>query len=154
VPEQQPKRFEYAVAIDTAGALRAGGGPALELGDEWSPDHLLLAGLVTCVLASLRYHARRGDIEAEGSGTARGVVTKREEDGRYAFVEIEAELDVALAPQPNGDELSDLLAKAERDCFVGASLTVPPRYRWIVSGRPVERTAAEATGSPSGSATP
>jgi organic hydroperoxide reductase OsmC/OhrA len=134
-----PKRFEYAVAVDTAGALRAGDGPPLEPSAEWSPDHLLLAGLVTCILTSLGYHARRAGIETAGSGTAHGVVTKREEDGRYAFVDIEAELDVALTPRPGGAELTELLAKAERDCFVGASLTAPPRYRWTVGGRPIER---------------
>jgi organic hydroperoxide reductase OsmC/OhrA len=139
VPAPTPKRFEYAVAVDTAGALRADGGPPIQPGDEWSPDHLLLAGLVTCVLMSLDYHARRAGIETAGSGTARGVVTKREEDGRYAFVEIEAELDVALTPGPSGDGLGELLAKAERDCFVGASLTVTPRYRWTVGGRTVVR---------------
>jgi organic hydroperoxide reductase OsmC/OhrA len=139
VPAPKPKRFEYAVAVDTAGALRADAGPPIEPGDEWSPDHLLLAALVTCVLTSLDYHARRAGIETAGSGTARGVVTKRDEDGRYAFVDIEAELDVALTPQPGGDEIDELVAKAERDCFVGASLTVPTRYRWTVDGRPVER---------------
>ena len=138
-PKTKPKRFEYAVAVDSAGALRADAGPPIEPGEEWSPDHLLLAGLVTCVLTSLEYHAGRAGIENAGSGSARGVVTQREEDGRYAFVDIEAELDVALTPQPSGDELDELLAKAERDCFVGASLTVTPRYRWTVGGRAVER---------------
>jgi organic hydroperoxide reductase OsmC/OhrA len=154
VPTSEPKRFEYAVAVDAAGAMRADGKAPMRPSEEWSPDHLLLAGLVTCVLTSLGYHARRAGIEAAGSGTARGVVTKREEDGRYAFVEIEAKLDVALAPQPSRVELDELLAKAERDCFVGASLTVSPRYRWRVGGRPVERGSAEATGSPSACATP
>jgi hypothetical protein len=28
----------------------------------------------------------------------------------------------------------ELLARAERDCFVGASLTVKPRYSWTVNG--------------------
>ena len=31
-------------------------------------------------------------------------------------------------------ELAALLAKAERDCFVGASLKPSPRYRWRVNG--------------------
>ena len=30
-----------------------------------------------------------------------------------------------------------LLEKAERDCFVGASLTARPRYTWLVNGREV-----------------
>ena len=57
-------------------------------------------------------------------------MTQRPEDGRYAFVEIDVELDLELDPVPPGDELAALLAKAERDCFVGASLKPSPRYRW------------------------
>ena len=57
------------------------------------------------------------------------------EDGRYAFVEIDVELDLELEPVPPGEELAALLAKAERDCFVGASLKPSPRYRWRVNGR-------------------
>ena len=34
------------------------------------------------------------------------------------------------APKPGDEELAELLAKAERDCFIGASLTVKPTYRW------------------------
>ena len=39
---------------------------------------------------------------------------------------IEAELD------PPPESLDELLAKAERDCFIGASLTVKPSYDWVV----------------------
>jgi hypothetical protein len=58
------------------------------------------------------------------------MVTKRESDERYAMVEAEVALDVRQRPSPGEDELAELLAKAERDCFVGASLTVKPAYRW------------------------
>jgi len=44
------------------------------------------------------------------------------------------DLDVELEPAPPEDELRQLLAQAERDCFVGASLTVKPTYRWSVNG--------------------
>jgi hypothetical protein len=42
-------------------------------------------------------------------------------------------LEVELDPAPPGDELETLLARAERDCFIGASLTVKPTYEWTVS---------------------
>jgi len=45
-------------------------------------------------------------------------------------VELEVDLDVRLSPEPGEQELAALLAKAERDCFIGASLTVKPTYRW------------------------
>ena len=66
----------------------------------------------------------------DATGSGRALVTQRESDGRYAIVEIEVELEIALEPQPGEDELAALLAKAERDCFIGASLTVKPTYRW------------------------
>ena len=129
------KRFEYEVEVDRGGAIAAEGCDGLAPGPEWTADHLLLAALVRCSLHSLRFHAERLGADAVGSGVARGVVTRREEDGRYAFVELEAELDVEVEPAP--DDVGGLLAKAERDCFVGASLTVKPSYRWRVNGRAV-----------------
>jgi hypothetical protein len=72
-----------------------------------------------------------------GGAVAEAVVTKREEDGRYALVEVECGLDVELEPLPEGEALAELLALAERDCFIGASLTAPPRYEWRVNGEVV-----------------
>jgi organic hydroperoxide reductase OsmC/OhrA len=139
VATSRPKRFEYAVEVDDDGTMRADGTAATSPEEAWSPDHLLLAALVRCVLTSLEYHARRSGIESRGAGSAHGTVTKRESDERFAFVEIEADLRAWLSPRPDEAELQELLAKAERDCFVGASLTVVPTYRWSVN--------AEATGS-------
>ena len=46
-------------------------------------------------------------------------------------------LGAELEPPLSSAELGELLAAAERDCFVGASLTSPPRYRWTVNGEDV-----------------
>ena len=88
-------------------------------------------------MSSLRHHAARAGRDVVADASARGVLTKREDDGRYAFVEIECTVDVDADPMPR-EELSDLLAKAERDCFIGASLTAKPRYEWRVNGHAVE----------------
>jgi hypothetical protein len=45
---------------------------------------------------------------------------------------------VKLVPQPEPDALAELLALAERDCFVGSSLTAKPSYLWVVNGRAVD----------------
>jgi hypothetical protein len=66
------------------------------------------------------------------------VITRRPEDGRYGFIEIEVKLDLELDPVPPGEELAALLAKAERDCFVGASLKPSPSYSWRVNGKEVD----------------
>ena len=128
------KSFEYAASLDGDGRLLADGGDPLEPGDAWAPEHLVLAGLMRCTLKSLAFHAGQTDVSATGGATAEGVVTRREDDGRFAFVEIDCALDVQLDPLPRGEALTELLDLAERDCFVGASLTTPPRYTWRVNG--------------------
>jgi len=125
------KEFRYAIDLGEGGTLRIEDGTALEIDPSWSPEHLLLAALVRCSLKSLSYHARRRGTEvANAHGSARALFAKRESDERYAAVDCEVELDVRLSPQPGEDELAELLAKAERDCFIGASLTVKPSNRW------------------------
>jgi uncharacterized OsmC-like protein len=125
------KEFRYAVDLLEGGAVRTEDGTPLGDTPEWTPEHLLLAGLVRCSVQSLRFHAQRDGIEVAGvTGSARGLVTKREGAERYALVEAEVALDVRLRPLPGEDGLAELLAKAERDCFVGASLSVKPAYRW------------------------
>ena len=130
------RTFTYAVSVDRDWTATSDeGGTPIAHEDAWSPEHLVLAGLARCTLTSLRFHAERGRLELDGSADASGTVTRRESDGRYAFVEIAVALDVALEPAP--DNVRELLAQAERDCFVGASLTVKPAYRWVVNGEEV-----------------
>jgi organic hydroperoxide reductase OsmC/OhrA len=128
------KEFRYAIGLDRAGRVTADGRAPLQLDPAWTPEHLLLAGLVRCTLQSLRFHADHEGVDFVASASAAAMVTKRPEDGRYAFVELEVELELKIEPAPVGDELRALLAKAERDCFVGASLKPAPRYRWRVNG--------------------
>jgi len=128
----KPKELRFAVEVDGTGGMRAEQGMRVETPAEWSAEHLLLAALVRCSLASLRHSARRIGSEADGHGVARGLVTRRETDGRYAFVEVSVDLDVRIEPPP--DNAAALVARAERGCFVGSSLTAPPRYRWRVNG--------------------
>jgi organic hydroperoxide reductase OsmC/OhrA len=128
------KKLRYAIELAPSGELTEEKGVALETPTDWSPEHLLLAALVRCSLKSLRYHGRRTGVEVRSaSGSARTLVTRREDDGRYAMVETEVELRVELEPQPEANALSDLLGLAERDCFVGSSLTAKPDYRWTVN---------------------
>jgi organic hydroperoxide reductase OsmC/OhrA len=127
-----PKRLEFHASIARDGSLCAEERDSLDAGGAWTAEHLVLAALARCSLASLAYHAERVGIAATGVASASGVVTKRETDGRYAFVEVQCGLDVALDPPP--DDVPALLALAERDCFIGASLTAPVEYEWRVNG--------------------
>jgi organic hydroperoxide reductase OsmC/OhrA len=134
----RPRVLHFDVTVDREGdAHSALGGSALPREVEWWAEHLVLAGLVRCTLASMDYSARRAGLNSKGAGSAHGTVTKRDDDGLYAFVDIETTLEVDLAPVPEPSALGELVAKAERGCFVSNSLTAKPRHRWIVNGQEV-----------------
>jgi organic hydroperoxide reductase OsmC/OhrA len=133
----KPRELRYAVDLAASGAYLDENGVRLAVPTEWTPEHLLLAALIRCSLASLEYHAKRAGVGLRAtSGAARAMITQRGSDGRYAVVEAELELTVEIEPEP--DDLGELLAMAERDCFIGASLTAKPRYRWTVNGRMID----------------
>jgi organic hydroperoxide reductase OsmC/OhrA len=130
------KSFDYAVSLDETWDARSDRGGGVLAGAEeasWTPEHLLLAALARCSLSSLRHHCVRAGIVLTSRASAHGVVTRREADGRYAFVLISVESTVSFDPKPDDETEADLLAKAERDCFVGASLFPSPIYTWQVT---------------------
>ena len=130
------KSFDYAVSLDeTWDAWSDRGGGVLDGADEasWTPEHLVLAGLARCTLTSLRYHCVRAGVTLTSRARTHGTVTRRESDGRFAFVDVRFDADVSFDPKPDDAAVAELLAKAERDCFVGASLTARPTYTWNVA---------------------
>jgi len=131
MPVPQPKVFEYAVEVDRGCRMTIPGGAQIAPPEGWSPDHLLLAALVRCSIDAFVYHAHRAGHETVAAGSAHGRITQRESDGRYAFVEVSVEVDATVTPR--AEDPADLVAKAQRDCFVGASMTIEPDYTWRVS---------------------
>ena len=123
------KRLEYTVTSRL-------GDPA-HAEPDWTAEHLLLAGLARCSLSSLEYFAKRVNVEVSGTADADGIVTRRDADGRFAFVETRVALDIQVEPALEGAELAKLLDSAEYGCFIGASLTAKPAYEWRVNGEPV-----------------
>ena len=129
------REFRFSVDLTPGGELRDENGVRLAVPAEWTPEHLLLAALGRCSLASLQYHAKRAELarqsrvrlDTRARHATRGPrpLRRRRGGGRDRRRH-------RAGAGPN--ELADLLAKAERDCFVGASLTVKPRYRWTVNG--------------------
>src|SRR2546423_6888525 len=115
----RPKYRSYAIALDADGGLSAEDEAHVQLDERWTPEHLVLAALADCLTTSLRFHARRANLAAEASAAASGVVGPRD-DASWGFLEIECSLDVRLDSEP--DDLAELLHRAERGCFVGASL--------------------------------
>jgi organic hydroperoxide reductase OsmC/OhrA len=126
-----PKRTEFAVAVDRDGRVAAERGAAVHFGHEWTAEHLMLAALARCSLASLAYHARTDDLWLQASAKASGSVARRA-DGTWGFVEIRCAVDARLDPDPR--DVEGLLGRAERGCFVGASLDPRPLYAWTLNG--------------------
>jgi organic hydroperoxide reductase OsmC/OhrA len=128
------KHFEYWVSLGDDGDVSTDGEP-IQLGEDVTAEHLLLAGLARCSMQSLAYFARLQNVEVKASAYASGTVTRRAEDDRYGFTEIECRMDVELDGDLDDDALRTLRESAEWGCFVGASLNPPPRYTWRVNGR-------------------
>jgi hypothetical protein len=132
----RPRVLHFDVTVDRAGDARSAlGGSPLPREVEWWAEHLVLAGLVRCTLASMDYAARRAGLNSLGVGSAHGVVTKRD-DGLHAFVSIETTLEVDLAPAP-----SRSAARARRQ---GRARLLrleladrAARHRWIVNGQEI-----------------
>ena len=134
----RPKTLEFDVSVDSERTSRSGlGGSPLPAESKWWAEHLVLAGLVRCTLTSLDHHTRRAGLTATAAGSAKGTITKRDTDGKYAFVDIEARYEVELEQPPERSAVLDLLERAERGCFVGNSLSTRPRYRWTVNGEEI-----------------
>jgi organic hydroperoxide reductase OsmC/OhrA len=134
-----PHTLTFKVELDNAWTARSerGGEPLADDPENWTPEHLVLAGLCRCVLKSLAYHADRAALSVVSRASATGTITRRESDGRFAFVDIEVEAEAEISPRPSASDVRVLLEKAERDCFVGASLTAKPRYRWSVDDQAI-----------------
>jgi len=96
-----PRVLHFDVTVDRAGDARSAlGGSTLPREVEWWAEHLVLAGLVRCTLASMDYSARRAGLNSKGVGSAHGTVTKRD-DGLYAFVAIETRSRSTSLPHPS-----------------------------------------------------
>ena len=132
------KQIPYAVTLERDGTIAAEGNEAIRFEDEWTPEHLLLAALARCCVGALRIHASRHSLELVGTAHASGTVGRRD-DGSWGFVELECRASIELLPPPDVETLLDLVAKAERGCFIGGSLRPKPAYAWTVNGHEVRR---------------
>ena len=132
------KVFEYTAGLDREGRISSEGGAPLELDESWTPEHVLLAALLRCSLASLTYYAKPAGLEVSASGTAHGTVTLREDEGVFGLVSAAVHLDVELTPPPEPDDARKLVHRAQAGCFVSNSLAVHPTYHWRVNGADVE----------------
>lgn len=138
-------QFEYAVSVTSRGHALAENGSPAPRDLTWSPEHLLLESLIRCSIQSLTFHADRAGIAVSATGDARGVVERPKGEKRMRLAEIRCDLAVTFEPLPELETVEQLLADAEHDCFVGATLNAAINYGWQVNGE-----TREPAGLPSG----
>jgi organic hydroperoxide reductase OsmC/OhrA len=96
----------------------------------WSPEHLFLSALSSCMMLSFLAHADHADVDVEEYTSAiEGTVRRRADDNRYAFTAIQVRPRIVVG-RGQLETVRGFLAKAERDCFISASTTAKIDVEW------------------------
>jgi peroxiredoxin-like protein len=94
-----------------------GGEPGL-----WTPEHLLLASVAGCFVATFRAMAERSNLEFRAIEVpVEGVVEKQE--GGLRFTRIVVRPEIAIFREEDRERTGRLLEKAERGCLIARSLS-------------------------------
>jgi organic hydroperoxide reductase OsmC/OhrA len=94
------------------------GGP----GRTWSPEHLFVASVASCLMTTFRSIAEASGIEViEYSDSASGTLV-RGEDHLYRMSEVTLRPRVVISDSTKSDRVLRLLDKAERVCLIGRSV--------------------------------
>jgi uncharacterized OsmC-like protein len=102
-------------------------------GDAWSPEHLLLASVQTCLLFTLRTVARLSKVEFTNLEVdATGTVDRQ--DGVTRFTEIVLRPRLTVPAGTNRERALRVLEKSEKACLVSASLSVPIHLEATIQG--------------------
>ena len=102
--------------INFAAPPEFGGEPGL-----WTPEHLLLAAVSTCYVATLRAVAEASKLEFEGIEVPiEGKIEKL--DGGFKFTRIILRPVVTIHQEQDRERIGRLLEKAEHVCLVSRSL--------------------------------
>jgi len=103
--------------INFASPPEFGGEPGL-----WTPEHLLLAAVATCYVATLRSVAEASKAEFHALElVVDGTIEKQE--GGFRFTTIVLRPTVAIGKAEERERMGRLLEKAERICLVSRSLS-------------------------------
>ena len=103
--------------INFAAPPEFGGEPGL-----WTPEHLLLAAVSTCYVATLRAVAEASKLRLHSLElTVEGTIEKQE--GGFRFTRVFLRPAVTIAKEEERERMGRLLEKAERVCLITRSLS-------------------------------
>jgi uncharacterized OsmC-like protein len=95
-------------------------------GDAWSPEHLLMASVESCLLLTLRNVAKTSKLEFESlEVSGEGTVDRKE--GATRFTEIVLHARLKLPAGADRGKAIRVLEKSEKACLISASLSTPIR---------------------------
>jgi peroxiredoxin-like protein len=87
----------------------------------WTPEHLLVASVVSCFVSTFSGIAERSRFEFASFGLdAQGLLENK--DGAWRFAEIRLSPDVTLLKEADRERALRLLEKAEKSCLIARSL--------------------------------
>lgn len=102
--------------INFAAPPEFGGEPGL-----WTPEHLLLAAVSTCFVATFRAVAEASKLEFQGMEVdVEGAIEKQE--GGYRFTTLIVRPTVTIHHEEDRERTGRLLEKAERICLIARSI--------------------------------
>lgn len=102
--------------INFAAPPEFGGEPGL-----WTPEHLLLAAVSTCFVATFRAVAEASKVEIHGLEVpVEGTIEKQE--GGFRFTTITLRPLVSIVKEQDRERVTRLLEKAEKVCLVSRSI--------------------------------
>jgi len=88
----------------------------------WTPEHLLVASVATCFLATFRAIAENSKLQvARLEVEAEGLLEKQE--GGFRFTQVVVRPKLAIAEAADEERAQRLLEKAERACLISRSLS-------------------------------
>ena len=146
------KSFRYPAVVTWTGARRgrasAFGKPDLEVGSPpefrgeegvWSPEHLFVASLSTCLMLTFLSLAERRSLEIAGyESSAEGLLENVE--GKYRITAITVRPQVTLKSEPAIDTAREIMGKVEQECFISNSITsridLQPEFRVALERSP------------------
>jgi len=129
------KIFRYPATVTWSAARRgkagAPGKPEIEVGSPpefrgeegvWSPEHLLVNSLNTCLMLTFLALAERRGLEiASYESQAEGLLENV--DGRYRITSVSVRPKVVLKSAAGLENAREIMGKVEENCFVSNSIT-------------------------------
>ena len=132
----------YAVSLangeltaEPRAVIRMGPPPQFNGSDDvWSPEHLLVAAVLSCVKTTFDAYARREGITIHAwRGTATGTLAKAQSGPVFTSIDVEIGI---VTDSGNEARAEEVLAITEHNCIISRALSAPVHVTGNVTASP------------------